>query len=146
MTRLCLGAGSVIRRNWVNVDQVKLPGIDVVLNLDAPVPWPWSDNSVAEIEAKDIFEHVHEPVWFMTECHRVLCPSGRLHIRTPHMSSPDSWTDPTHVRHCTEHSFDFWIPGNVHHDTNNAAYGRVSYALVHLALDNGTIDITLRKI
>jgi predicted SAM-dependent methyltransferase len=143
--RLNLGAGSVVRKNWVNVDLVQLPGIDIAFDLDKHTAWPWRDEEISEIEAKDIFEHLHRPVWFMAECHRVLRPSGRLHIRTPHMASPDSWTDPTHVRHCNEHSFDFWIPGNIHYKTNNAAYGGISYALVNLAIDNGTIDITLRK-
>lgn len=149
MTRLNLGAGSRIMGGWVNVDRVRLPGIDVVFDLDTkPLDgrrWPWADGTVSAIEARDVFEHVHDPIWFMTECHRILKPGGVLHIRTPHINSPDSWTDPTHVRHCNEHSFDFWTPGNPHYAANNAAYGGVAYDLVNLVNDHDTIDITLRK-
>jgi SAM-dependent methyltransferase len=143
--KLNLGAGSRVLDGYVNVDQAQLPGIDLAFDLDMPVPWPWADASVTMIEAKDIFEHVRDPVHFMVQCHRILRPNGTLHIRTPHMSSPDSWTDPTHVRHCNEHSFDFWIPGNVHYETNNAGYGGVSFGLAGMEMDRGTIDVTLRK-
>jgi SAM-dependent methyltransferase len=128
------------------VDRVKIPGIDTVLDLDAPFSWPWEAGSVSEIEAKDVFEHLHNPVHFMTECHRVLAPGGTLHIRTPHMSSPDSWDDPTHVRHLTERSFDYWIPGTVYFEHHNAAYGGVSFACPDLRIDRGTIDVTLKKL
>jgi hypothetical protein len=143
--KLNLGAGSQVRAGWINVDQVELPGIDMVLDLDGPFSWPWSSQTIQAIEAKDIFEHLHRPVWFVTECHRVLTSGGTLHIRTPHMSSPDSWTDPTHVRHCNEQSFDFWIPGTIHYQVNNRAYGGVAFERVSLEIDRGTIDIVLRK-
>lgn len=145
--RLNLGCGSVTREGWVNVDAVKLAGVDVVHDLDV-APWPWEDGSVTRIEAKDIFEHVDRPVLFMTECHRVLRPGGVLHVRTPHYSCVDAFTDPTHKRQCTEQTFDFWIPGTVHYRVNNAGYGGVAFDRVDLHIDRqyGAIDVTLRKI
>lgn len=146
MTRLNLGAGSKARRGWVNVDRVPLPGITTVYDLDTPYQWPWENGSVSAIEADNVFEHLAEPVKFMTECHRVLQPRGTLHILTPHFSSRASWDDPTHVRHCTPWSWDFWIPGTEHFEASNAAYGAVSYERVSIeARQDGMIDVTLRK-
>lgn len=145
--KLNLGAGSKVIPGYINVDRAKLPTIDEVFDIDqAWCAWPWEPGSVDAIEAAHIFEHLHEPVHFMVQAHRVLKPGGRLHILTPHMSSMDSWTDPTHVRHCTEDSFAFWInDGNVHYLANNAAYGAVGYDLGELAVRGGVIDITLIK-
>ena len=143
--KLNLGAGSVIRDGWVNVDIAPLPGVDVVWDLDV-APWPWPDGAARAIEAKDIFEHLARPVQFMTEAHRVLRAGGQLHIRAPHWLSPDAWTDPTHRRAVTEHTWDFWIAnGNPHYEANNAAYGGVEFDLCRRLVDRGAVDITLRK-
>jgi SAM-dependent methyltransferase len=144
--RLNLGAGRRTLDGWVNVDRVPLPGISTVLDLDQPDPWPWPDGTADAIEADNVFEHVVRPVWFMTECHRVLVPGGRLHIKTPHYTSRDSWTDPTHLRHCSEDSFAFWVPGNIHYEVNNAGYGGVAFSCRKLAVVGGMIDVLLAKI
>ena len=36
--RLHLGCGRDIRAGWVNVDRLPLPGVAVVLDLEAPLP------------------------------------------------------------------------------------------------------------
>lgn len=142
--RLNLGAGGAPLAGHVNVDRVQLPGIDVVHDLDAG-PWPFPDGVVTWIEAKDVFEHVSDPILFMTECWRVLVPMGCLRIRTPHYSSPDAFTDPTHRRHCTEYSFHYWIPGNVYYEQHNAAYGGVAFHLVSMQMDAGSMVVHLLK-
>lgn len=143
--RLNLGSGHSLFPGYTNVDRHPLPTVDVVTDLDL-VDWPWNDGSVERIEANNIFEHVHDPINFITECHRILQPGGHLHIRTPDISSPDSWTDPTHVRHCTPDSFSFWIAdGNPHYVASNAQYGGVAFTLTDLHMDRGQIDITLAK-
>jgi hypothetical protein len=147
VTRLCLGAGTKQRKGWVNVDRAPLPGIDVVLDLDRPPAndWPWENGTVHAIEADNVFEHVMRPVWFMTESHRILRPGGSLRIITPHLSSQASWDDPTHVRHCTANSWDFWIPGTLHYIASNKTYGGVAYDKVSIDVNQGMIDVRLKK-
>ena len=101
--------------------------------------------SSAGIEAWDVFEHVNDPILFITECHRILRPFKYLHLHTPHYMSPDAFTDPTHKRFPTEHTFDYWIPGRPLFERHNAAYGAVSFELVDMHMDQGSLDVTLRK-
>lgn len=145
MTRLNLGCGLKLRKGWVNVDRMRLPGIDTVLDLDAAKAWPWENGSVSAIEADNVFEHVLQPVYFMTESHRILRGGGTLRILTPNFSCRDSWDDPTHVRHCTQWSWDFWIPGTVHFTASNKLYGGVSFDKVSIEDRKGMLDVKLRK-
>lgn len=145
--RLNLGCGSRLLPGHVNVDIAETADTVLVWDLDAK-PWPWDDSTVKSIEAKDIFEHVADAVTFMTECHRVLEPGGTLHIRTPNVFAgpADAFTDPTHRRFPTPHTFDYWLPGTVLYEASNAAYGGVSFTGVRLVPDDGgALDVTLRK-
>lgn len=84
MIKLNLGCGSDIRPGYINIDIRELPGVNLVLNLEAD-PLPYDDNSVDEILAKDVIEHFSfrniERV--LKEWHRVLKPGGLLTVQTP---------------------------------------------------------------
>jgi predicted SAM-dependent methyltransferase len=141
---LNLGCGSDILYDAWNVDRAPLPGVNEVVDLDTS-PWPWSDASYSVVRAKDVFEHVADPILFMTQCHRVLASSGLLWIRTPHWSSVDAFTDPTHRRFPTEHTFDYWIRDTLLYRLHNAAYGGVSFTSAGLRADNGSMIVELIK-
>ena len=142
--RLNLGAGSQILAGWVNLDRVDLPGINCIHDLDSG-PWPFASGIVDQIMAKDVFEHVADPILFMTECHRILRPGGGLFIRCPYYRGRDAYTDPTHKRFPTEHTFDFWIPGTLLYTRNNAAYGGVSFTRKVLEVTREVIAVDLIK-
>jgi SAM-dependent methyltransferase len=108
--RLNLGCGGRVLDNWVNVDTHPLPNVDVVHDLDL-FPWPWPDDSVNQVVASHVFEHVRFPVEFVLECWRVLRPGGLLTIQCPHWTSENAFTDPTHVRFVTDRTFDYWCEG-----------------------------------
>jgi len=120
-TRLNLGAGTDALPGYVNVDRADVAGVDEVWDLDV-TPWPWADESVREIRAFDVFEHVDDPLAFMAECHRVLQTGGLLNIHTTHWQTENSFTDPTHRRFCTEHTFDYWIAGTEYNRRYGPAY------------------------
>jgi Methyltransferase domain len=128
--RLNLGCGLTRMDGMVNVDIADLPGVDVVADLDQP--WPWPDGSVTEIIASHLYEHVADPVHFMSEAWRVLADDGVLDIRVPGGSyiMPGYWlphqhsfSDPTHRRHCTPLTFDYWVPGKGLHEAYGAGFG-----------------------
>lgn len=146
--RLNLGSGSQRVPGYVNVDLVQLPEVDVVHNLDV-LPWPWDDASIKAIVGQDIFEHLTDPVGFMTESHRVLESGGELMLKVPHWRHQDAYTDPTHRRFCTEHTWDYWIKGTALYERHNAAYsagGHCAFTLDHGTVANGSIYVQLRKI
>ena len=146
--RLNLGSGSEPRAaGVVNVDIADLPTVDVVHDLDV-TPWPFDDHSAEQIWAQDVFEHLNDPIGFMTECHRVLETGGELMMKVPHFLHQDAYTDPTHKRFCTEHTWDYWIKGTVLYERHNAAYSRgrhCTFTLEKRAVAAGSIFILLRK-
>lgn len=145
--RLNLGCGSRPMKDAVNVDRADIPGVDLVWDLDHEwTSWPWNNDSVEAIHARDLFEHLDHPVKFMTECHRVLIPGCTLWIRTPNiqLSPVDAFTDPTHRRFPTWQTFDYWIEGTPYYE-HNAAYGGVTFKLEERHPDNGSMVVILSK-
>lgn len=145
--KLNLGAGSAPLKGWVNVDCVKLDGIDVVHDLDQG-PWPWEDDTARAIEAIDIFEHVAEPLLFVNECWRILQPGRYARILVPDFRSPNAFTDPTHRRFCTPSTFDYWIPGTWLYEHHGAAYGGHDHPFKRTSLEliNESLSFTLQKV
>jgi SAM-dependent methyltransferase len=99
--RLNIGAGYDVREGYINVDWTKRPGINLVLNLDA-TPWPWDDNSVSEILALNLLEHLEmNRVW--PEIYRILKPGGRIKIEVVNGESADpfhhTFWDRRSIRH-----------------------------------------------
>ncbi len=108
LIRLNLGCGRDVRHGWVNVDKVKLDGVDVVHDLDM-FPYPFDDNSVDYILMKHTLEHLDDVVRVMEECHRILKPNGRLEIIVPYYKYKSAFTDPTHRHFFTEQSMDYFL-------------------------------------
>jgi len=145
--RLNLGCGHDVLPGWVNVDaSAKLGKAVQVWDLDVP-PWPWDTGSAEEIRGIDIFEHVDDPVLFMTECHRILQPGGVLRLQTGYYQWVDAFTDPTHKRFPTEYTFDFWVKGTPLYEAQNEQMGGVEFIKVKVAPNTATgqLDAILRK-
>ena len=123
MKQLNLGCGADIRKGWVNLDIAALPGVDVVHNLDN-LPLPFADNEFDHIRAQDILEHL-EYIPVLKEIHRILKPSGTLHIRVPHFTSRYNFNDPTHKKMFSSKTFDFFVEG--------ASHGREYYFDFHFS-------------
>lgn len=144
--KLNLGAGSRAKDGYVNVDAAAIPGIDVVHDLDV-LPWPFADDSADRVEAFDVFEHVDNPVGFVTECWRVLKPGAEVYIHTSYWRSKNGYTDPTHKRFCTKRTFDYWIQGTDYFARYGAAYGGHSHPFtrVDTRVKGGELVVILRK-
>ncbi len=84
---------------------------DVVCDLNVR-PFPFEDSSYDMIVMFDVIEHLDQVVETLYECYRILKPGGILHMKTPHFSSANSYTDPTHKWHLGFYSFDFFVPGH----------------------------------
>ena len=122
--KLNLGCGRKPMPGYVNVDRVKLDGVDVVADLDW-APWPFADHSITEIQAWHVFEHVTDPCLFMAEAWRVLERGGRLVIVVPYFTHVSAFTDPTHRRVCTPWTWDYWVRGSMYRDAD--IYGEAEF-------------------
>ncbi len=109
-SRLDLGCGSKKTPGAFGVDIYPYPGVDQVMDLNK-FPWALPDNSFTEIYCRHIIEHVADVAAFMREIHRISASGARLVIETPHFSSVNSWTDPTHVRHLSAQWYTSFLPG-----------------------------------
>ncbi|MBU3940391.1 MAG: class I SAM-dependent methyltransferase [Nanoarchaeota archaeon] len=102
--RLNLGCGSDIKENCINVDKIKLNGVDIVWDLDK-YPYPFEDNSIDRIFAFHILEHVKDYEKTMGELNRIMKKNGALYIRVPHFSSAIANSEFHHRFFCFTNSF-----------------------------------------
>jgi SAM-dependent methyltransferase len=100
--KLHLGCGRTRLRDFVNIDVVNGPAVDLVMDFDAcgagGAAFPYPDDSVEESFASHLIEHLRSPLPFMQELWRVTRPGGVATFLCPYGSSDDAFEDPTHVR------------------------------------------------
>ena len=97
-------------QGWINVDRMKLPGVDIVADIDrcADEPIPLEDDSVDEFLLSHVIEHIRNPLPLMQELHRIAKSNALAVIRVPYGSSDDAYEDPTHVRSYFLDSFHYF--------------------------------------
>jgi predicted SAM-dependent methyltransferase len=80
--RLHIGSGPHAIPGWVNVDNVRYPGVRV---LDVTYGLPFKD--VRYIYAEHFIEHLHynDARYFLRECRRILRDDGVLRLSTPNL-------------------------------------------------------------
>jgi SAM-dependent methyltransferase len=128
---LDLGCGRNKVPGTIGVDRHALEGVDVVHDLDT-YPYPFRSCSFDEIHARHVIEHVESAVLFMTELHRIARNGAKIHIHTPHYSYMGSWRDPTHRRHLSCYSFEYFEEG--HLADHYVGAGRFRVLSVHVSL------------
>ena len=105
--KLNLGAGLDIKEGHVNLDSVKLHGIDVIHDLNK-FPYPFEDNTFDEVFASHVLEHVDDLSATMAELKRICRSGARIKVRGPHFSCGVSYRDPTHKRYFSYFTFDYF--------------------------------------
>lgn len=92
--------------NFIGMDARKLPGVDIVHDLEA-IPWPLPDDCARVIVFKHVLEHV-KPWKFldvMNEVHRVAVDDAQIMISGPYALDHGYLQDPTHCRPIVEATF-----------------------------------------
>lgn len=118
--KLNLGASDRPFPGFISVDIA--PPADQVVDLREP--WPWPDNSVDEVRAHDVFEHLPNRILTMNELHRVLKPGGRATIEVPSAAKGAGFAqDPTHVSAWSMNSFQYYRHQSFAHQRLARAYG-----------------------
>ena len=102
--KLNLGCGQNRVEGYVNADREPAARPDLVMDLES-FPWPFESDSVEEILATHVLEHVGAtPAVFMRvmqELYRVCRNGALIHVTVPHPRSDSFLDDPTHVRAIT---------------------------------------------
>ena len=95
---LDIGCGpSKVKNSW-GVDIFLYPEVDQILDLNN-LPWDLPADHFETIYANHVIEHVASIPEFMNEVHRIAKKGATVHVATPHFSSIDSYSDPTHRWH-----------------------------------------------
>jgi len=96
--RLNLGSGDTRYDSFVNIDFDKNNNPDYCFDIETQ-SWPFADNSVDQVIAHHIFEHLGEGFFHvMQELYRV-CKNGALiDVMVPHPRHETFLADPTHRR------------------------------------------------
>jgi SAM-dependent methyltransferase len=118
--KLHLGCGRVIRPGYVNLDLAKIPGIDLVADLETRLPF--RDGVFDEVFTSHVLEHVRDLIPLLGELARVCRPGAILRIEVPHLSFFGAYTDPTHKRFFGYHSFDYFTPEGTYNFYSNLRF------------------------
>lgn len=105
--KLIIGCGNDKREGWIGMDKADY-GQEIVWDLRWGIPLP--DNSVEEIWADQVLEHIQmneDYILVMNECLRVLKDGGKMEIQVPLWANEVAFKDPTHCRYFTKQSFSY---------------------------------------
>jgi SAM-dependent methyltransferase len=134
--RLNLGCGLKKLPDCLNVDLRPAVDPDLAWDLEKR-PYPLPRNHFEYIWALDVVEHLSNLQDFVEEAHALLAAGGILEITTPHFSSPNSYTDPTHRHHLGYFSFDYFTDAS---QWNFYSGVRFEIAERLLVFNNGWLD------
>ncbi len=107
--KLDLGCGMRRDRSFLGIDVTPSEQTDIVRDLNRGLPF--CDRSVSYIRAHNILEHIEGNTNFefvMRELWRVLEDDGVLDVVVPGAFSDGAMRDPTHARHFTRSTFDYF--------------------------------------
>jgi len=144
MDKLNIGCGNKSEAGYINLDKIKLDGVDVVHDLDT-FPYPFRDNTFVEIKAIDVLEHINDIAMAMQELHRIMKTGGVLYVRGPDAEYPEElWRDPTHKRAFTDVSFDYWDE-DTYYGEHCGWYSNARFKVVTRKKNNKGYEFTLVK-
>jgi len=135
--KLHLGCGNEYKKGYVNCDLSKEVNPDKVVNLEKKLPF--KDNSVSEIIANHVLEHIQNFIPLMHEINRVCKKGTVIKIKTPFFSAWGQFNDPTHVRFFTPFTFNYFKKGNYSHEVSaNKEMFKVEKVKINYGLGNSS--------
>ena len=111
--KLDLGSCSWPQEGYLGVDIRPFKNVSVVADLSKG--WPFKDNSIDELRASHVFEHLPDTIHTLAEALRVLRPGGVCRIEVPSTEGPGAFQDPTHKS--------FWNLNTFMYLDRNLSYG-----------------------
>jgi radical SAM protein with 4Fe4S-binding SPASM domain len=106
VTRLDLGCGAVKSPGFIGVDRTPLRGVDVIADLDDPLPF--KTGSIDLVYASHSLEHAQDAIGTISEVHRVSRDRGQVCIVAPYSHQALNLANPYHHQVFNEHTPRFW--------------------------------------
>lgn len=106
---LHIGCGPWSKDGDVGIDLIAGPAVDIVHDLN-DFPWPVDSDEFDEVLCFDVLEHLTNIPATIEEIFRVARDGALIRIKVPSGTSPDVFTDPTHLRGFGHRSFDYFDP------------------------------------
>ena len=144
-TLICIdiGCGNDRGEGMIGIDANPGPNVDIVRDITRGLPF--CDRSVDFIKAHSVLEHIEGNDNFefvISECWRVLTDDGILDVLVPGAFSDGGMRDPTHTRHFTKATFDYFKKG---FPKNHEWMPETPWELLEVnGEDNGSIRAMLR--
>ena len=107
---LDVGCGNNKIPGAVGIDLVPGTQADIVHDLNV-TPWPLQDNQFEFVRLWSVVEHLRDLVAVVNEVYRVSRPGATVIIGTPHFSSVNAYSDPTHAHLLSSSFMDYFIEG-----------------------------------
>jgi len=105
--KLNLGCGKDIKEGYINVDSIKLPGVDKVVDLNK-YPWPFKDNEFDFVLCSHILEHLNSIIKPLEEIWRITKKNSKVKILVPISPSVYAFADPAHKQFYTYFTFNYF--------------------------------------
>jgi hypothetical protein len=109
--KLDVGCGESTQKGWVRMDRRRLPGIDIVHDVQR-FPWPLPAGCCSQILLSHLWEHI-EPkhrMRLMDELWRICRADGQLWLVSPYAGSMGANQDPTHYSCPNAATFTYFDP------------------------------------
>lgn len=139
---LDIGCGRNKLPSATGLDQVNLPGVDIVADLNKTLPI--EDEEFQMVYADQVLEHIENMVDLVYEVHRVLRPGGLFLAHVPYFRSLWAYLDPTHVRSFTIRSMDYFVKGTFCYNTTR--FRDEAFETIQVFLDTDYPSTLTRKL
>jgi SAM-dependent methyltransferase len=91
----------------IGMDWSPESGAEAIWDLNQ-YPWPLPEGAFGRVHMSHIVEHLDDIVRGMKEVHRVAKDGALVFVATPHFSSHNSYTDPSHRYHLAAATFEYF--------------------------------------
>lgn len=155
--RYNLGSGLAYKKGYINVDKDEKVNPDIVADVRI-IPWIWAKpNDADEIRMDNLAEHLEPFIEVIQECHWVLKNGGILWIKVPLLktkgsleeiqeSISDCFSDPTHVRHFTIRTFEYFDCNRTRWHNFGKSYGIPKFKLVKQQVKDRFLIVELEAV
>jgi len=135
--KLNFGCGRKKMKGYINCDVSKDVNPNLIVNLEKKLPF--KNNSVDEIVANHVLEHIVNFVPLMHEIYRVCKKNAKIKIRTPFYSAWGQFNDPTHVRFFSPWTFSYFEKGSYSHEVGaNKDMFKVEKVKINFGIGNSS--------